>query len=76
MHLIQKVQNHAHPLIINTEVLHEISDQCRAGHVRLRKRHLRCCSTGNQPLLLDPHFQSFAIKLGAIKKFLLANEDL
>ena len=68
MHLIQKVQDNAHALGIYTKVLNQIADQFRARDVRLGKCQLGRGCAWNQPLLFDPHVQSSAIEVRAIKK--------
>ena len=74
MHLIQKVQDDAHSFVIDTQVLHQISDQFRTRQIRLGKRQFSGCSAGNQPFLFDPYLQGFKIELRAIKKFQLADD--
>ncbi len=69
---VDKIQNDAHPFIIDAQVVLQVLNELGACQVGIRKHRLVADLARNEPLLFDPRLERFMFELGANTEFLPA----
>jgi hypothetical protein len=65
VHLVDQIEDHADPLIVDAQVLLQVFDEVCARDVDFGELLAGRVLARNQPLFLDPYFQRFDFKAGA-----------